>query len=156
MQYGVHPGPDSLLEPLALIAAAALVGGALLVVTRLILTRTRGRRARRRRMRAAATAELRARAMMSELCPHGWHAQISMSAGVGDPDGPLFDRAGSGVALHWAELSRDAGRPAVVRCVWGDTIAEALEAMVADRRTDETLEQIEHRAVADGATWPDA
>jgi hypothetical protein len=35
------------------------------------------------------------------------------------------------------------------------TINEALDAMVADRRTDETLEQIEHGAAADGAWWPD-
>ena len=39
--------------------------------------------------------------------------------------------------------------------VWARTVGEALEAMVADRRTDETLEQIERGAVADGALWPD-
>ena len=43
-----------------------------------------------------------------------------------------------------------------MRRVWAPTIGEALEAMVADRRTDETLEQIEQGAVADGALWPDA
>jgi hypothetical protein len=43
----------------------------------------------------------------------------------------------------------------VIRRVWAPTIGEALDAMVADRRTDETLEQIEQGAVADGALWPD-
>lgn len=45
---------------------------------------------------------------------------------------------------------------AEVRRVWAPTIGEALDAMVADRRTDETLQQIEQAAHADGALWPDA
>jgi len=43
-----------------------------------------------------------------------------------------------------------------VRRVWAPSVAEALEAMVADRRTDAALEQIEARASADGISWPDA
>ena len=58
------------------------------------------------------------------------------------------------MALDWTEL-REGSRPAVMRRVWALTVAEALEAMVADRRTDETLEQIERGAVADGALWPE-
>ena len=46
-------------------------------------------------------------------------------------------------------------RPAVMRRVWAGSVSEALEAMVADRRTDETLEQIERGAVADGVLWPE-
>lgn len=42
-----------------------------------------------------------------------------------------------------------------MRRVWAPTIGEALDAMVADRRTDETLEEIEQGAAADGALWPD-
>jgi hypothetical protein len=92
---------------------------------------------------------------MSELCPHGWRAQITMFEGseAMPPDAPEGDRAH--VALDWAEFEDETGRVAVVRRVWAPTIAEALEAMVADRRTDETLEQIERGAVADGAPWPD-
>jgi hypothetical protein len=159
MQYGVHPGPDSLLEPLLLIVAGACVGGLLLPLTRFLVTRTRGairdRRAARRRMRAAATAETRARAMMSELCPHGWHARIILLEGAIDPDGNVAGGAHPRVALDWTELGDETGRPAVMRRVSGESIASALEAMVADRRTDETLEQIEQGAVADGALWPD-
>lgn len=49
-----HPGPVNLLDPLLLLG----------VGTR----------------QAAASAELRSRAMMSELCPHGWRAQITLSS----------------------------------------------------------------------------
>ena len=125
------------------------------------MARTRGwwhaRRAERRRLRAAATAEVRARTMMSELCPFGWHAQITILEGPIHPaelddDMPLPPAK---VALDWTELSALEGRPAVMRRVWADSVGEALEKMVADRRTDETLEQIEQGAVADGALWPD-
>jgi hypothetical protein len=159
MQYGIHPGPDSLLEPLLLIVAGACAGGLLLPLMRWVVTRTRGvirtRRAQRRRLRAAATAETRARAMMSELCPHGWHAQITLLEGAIDPDGNVAGGVRPRVALDWTELSAGSGRPAVMRRVWSDSVAGALDAMVADRRTDETLEQIEQGAVADGALWPD-
>jgi hypothetical protein len=92
---------------------------------------------------------------MSELCPHGWRAQLTLF-GAGDampPDAPEGERAR--VALDWAEFKDESGRIAVVRRVWAPTIAEALESMVADRRTDETLEQIELGATADGTPWPD-
>jgi hypothetical protein len=46
-------------------------------------------------------------------------------------------------------------RVAAVRRVWAPTISEALDAMVADRRTDETLQNIEQAALADGVRWPD-
>lgn len=160
IQYGIHPGPDSLLEPLLLIVAGACAGALLLPVTRVAVTRVRraarARRAARRRLRADATVERRARAMMSELCPYGWHAQITLLEGAIDPDGidsrpPAQPR----VALDWAELSAETGRPVVMRRVWAGSIGAALEAMVADRRTDETLEQIEQGADADGARWPD-
>jgi hypothetical protein len=158
VQNGVRPGPASLLGPLLLIVAGACVGGLLLPLTRLVVTRVRaalrGRRIARRRLRAAATAELRARAMMSELCPFGWHARVTLLEGAVDPDGHVAGGRPR-VALEWTELSADSARPAVMRRVWADSIASALDAMVADRRTDETLEQIEQGAVADGASWPD-
>jgi hypothetical protein len=159
MQYGVHPGPDSLLEPLLLIVGGACVGALLLPLTHVLVTRLRaairGWRTARRRLRAAATVETRARAMMSELCPHGWHAQITLLEGAIDPEGNVAGGRRPRVALDWTELSAEDGRPAVMRRVWAESIGAALEAMVADRRTDETLEQIEQGAVADGALWPD-
>ena len=151
---------SSPLEPLLFILAGACVGALLLPVLRILVTRARGglqaRRHRRRRITARATAEQRARAMMSELCPHGWRAQITLYDGqVGRAPGPSGEPIRGAVALDWFELRAGGGEPAVMRRVWANTIAEALEAMVADRRTDETLEQIELRASADGALWPD-
>ena len=147
----------------ALVVAAVLLAvaaGVLLVfVVIQIVPRLRaGLRARRRGWldaHSAALAEARARAMMDELCPHGWRAQITLF-GPGDelpPDAPDDDRAL--VALDWAELESERRGIAVVRRVWAPSIVEALDAMVVDRRTDETLEQIEQSAVADGTLWPD-
>ena len=113
------------------------------------------RSASRRRLRAEASTEARARAMMSELCPHGWRAQIVLFGPDDElpPDAPLGAR--SQVALDWAELEDERRGVAVVRRVWAASIAEALEAMVADRRADEMLERIEQSAVSDGTLWPD-
>jgi hypothetical protein len=141
-----HPGPVSLVDPVLVLVLGACVGGLMLWVLGLLVPRARRMwrawRGERRRLRTVANAELRARTLMSELCPHGWRAQITMSEG-------------SRVALDWAELEDESGQPAVLRRVWAPTIVDALEAMVADRQTDETLEQIEQGAMADGTLWPD-
>jgi hypothetical protein len=152
-------GHASLLEPLALLGFIVCGGVLVVPLLGLLVSRSRGTRrdwrAKRRRLRAAATAETRARALMGELCPHGWRAQITL---LGADEGQVPTAANgepARVALDWTELQDESGRPAVMRRVWAPTIGEALDAMVADRRTDETLEQIEHGAVADGALWPD-
>ncbi len=113
------------------------------------------RNRRRESEHAAATAELRARSLMGELCPNGWRAQLTLFA-RGDelPRGaPRGDRGT--VMLDWAELG-EPGHVEVVRRVWAPTIAEALEAMVADRRTDVALETIERNAAVPQDLWPDA
>ncbi len=160
VQFGgerAHPGPDSLLGPLLLIVGGACVGALLIPLVGFLVRRARaalyGWRARRRRLRIAATAERRARVMMSELCPHGWRAQLTLYEGVTEQENGEPVRGP--VALDWFEMTARGDRPAVMRRVWAATIGEALEAMVNDRRTDETLEQIELRASADGALWPD-
>ncbi len=153
---GVHPRHANLLAPALTIVVTAVLGGLLIAVLERTVPPIRrslhARAARRRRIRAAATAELRARAMMDELCPYGWRAQIVLFSSAEDlpPDAP--DRSKSRVQLDWAELRE----PATIRRVWAQNVHEALEAMVADRITDETLQQIEHQALADGASWPDA
>jgi hypothetical protein len=134
----------------AIAVAAVLVAWLASATMPRLRRRLLARRRQRQRLRALATAEARARALMSELCPHGWRAQITLF-GPGDelpPDAPSGERAR--VALDWAELEDEHRRVAVVRRVWAASIGDALEAMVADRRTDETLEQIEQ-----GAVWPD-
>ncbi len=159
VQFGgvrFHPGQVNLIAPLILAAFVICVGALIVPLLGLAVSSCRDTvrswRGRRRRLQAAAGAETRARAMMSELCPHGWRAQMTILAGEEETGGGRH----GGVALEWTELENESGRPAVIRRVWAPTIGEALEAMVADRRTDETLERIEQGAVADGALWPDA
>jgi hypothetical protein len=165
VQFGggrLHPGAGGLVISVALILFVVALGAAMGPALNLAVSGARGAvrswRSRRRRLRTAADAEARARALMSELCPHGWRAQITLFSAA-DPDDhrpltPHGERAL--VALDWAELGEDGARPVVMRRVWARTIGEAFEAMVADRRTDETLEEIERGAVADGVLWPDS
>jgi hypothetical protein len=160
VQFGgerFHPGRVSLLDPVILIGIVAGLGVTVLPLLTVIVKRTRttvrARRAERRRLRSAAGAERRARAMMSELCPHGWKAQITIYEG---PEWQLEEGLERGrVSLDWAELEPGTGRALVLRHVSAASVGEALDAMVAGRRTDETLEQIEQGAASEGALWPD-
>ena len=133
--------------------------GALLTLLGLLVGPVRrvrnARRAARRRRHAAPGDEMRARAMMSELCPHGWRAEITLFAGAEEQLPIGRDGRRHAVALDWAELEGWSRQPAVTRRVVATTLSEALEAMITDRRTDETLERIEQHASADGVLWPD-
>ncbi len=157
-EAGLHPGRVNLLEPLFSLVLAACGGGLLLALLGCAVPRTRravrSRVARRRRRRAAAGAELRARAMMDELCPDGWRATITLTGGCQEPPEAAPEGRRDVVALDWAELDSERSDAAVVRRVSAPTISEALDAMVLDRHTDETLQQIEQAALADGALWP--
>jgi hypothetical protein len=139
------------LGAIALLIAIPLVAA---VAGTLLATGARRLLRRRRRatteLRGAADFEARLRAAMSELCPNGWRAYVTVFGAEDElpPDAPSGQR--SRVALDWAELDVDGNDAVIVRRVWAGTVAEAMEAMVADRRTDETLEQIERAAV-----WPD-
>jgi hypothetical protein len=131
----------------------AAAGAVLLVLAGLLLLREL------RRYRAARPHdddEVRARALMGELCPNGWQAQITMFGAVASapPDAPRFESGGL-VAIDWAELPGDDDEQPVVRRVWAPSIAAALDAMVEDRRTDEVLERIERTANADDDPWDD-
>ena len=160
LPVGPDAGSASVLDPLLSLLFAACGGALLVAVLQLFVPRARraarARTARRRRRRAAWSAELRARAMMDELCPHGWRAQIILLGASdqlpGEAPGARRDR----VSLDWIAFEADRSSGGVVRRVSAPTINEALEAMVADRRTDETLERIEQAALADGDNWPDA
>jgi hypothetical protein len=157
LKHPYHAEHSNLIAPMLMLIAAAAAGLVLVPAVRLSRRRVvlsfRAWRLRRRRQRDSASAELRARAIMGELCPFGWSCQITLYEGPlpADEDPPP-DR----IALDWVELHQQAGRPAVMRRVWAPSIADALDAMVADRRTDLALEQIELRATIEGADWPDA
>ncbi len=83
---------------------------------------------------------------MDELCSYGWQAQIVLfsSAEQLPPDAP--EPARTRVQLDWAELRE----PTIIRRIWAPSVSQALEAMVADRITDETLQQIEATSVFSG------
>jgi len=92
-------------------------------------------------------------AVMGELCPHGWQAQITLY-GWGAPvpaDAPP-SRVPL-VELEWKQFEEDSRRVAIARRVWAPSIGEALESMVRDRRTDLTLEQIERSVSEEEDIW---
>jgi hypothetical protein len=116
------------------------------------------RHVRRRNRRAKPVGDQwQALAVMGELCPSGWQAQITVY-GWGAPvpaDAPPA-RAPL-IELEWKQFEEESGRIAVARRVWAPTIGDALQTMVEDRRTDLTLEQIEQAAAAehDDLWWSD-
>jgi hypothetical protein len=136
---------------LAICGAAFVVGLGTRLMPRVHRT-VRDRHAHRRRAHAAAVAEVRARAMMDALCPHGWRAEIKL---IDLTARARSDEAQHPVALDWTAFEHADSRDGIVRRVWASSIREALDAMVADRRTDATLQQIEQAALAEGARWPD-
>jgi len=112
---------------------------------------------RRRHRRSKPVADQwQALAVMGELCPHGWQAQITLYGwGAPVPDDAPASRVPL-VELEWKQFDEESGRVAVARRVWAPTIGEALQSMVEDRRTDLTLEQIEHAADEDDdVRWDD-
>jgi hypothetical protein len=152
---GHHPKGGSLVGPALTLVVAAAIGWLVLTVLRRIVPPSRqrlnSRRIRRRRLHSAATAELRARAMMDELCPHGWQAEIVMYSSAEELPEEAPDPDHVRVHLDWEALHEQT----VSRRVWAQDVHQALEAMVADRVTEDTLHQIEQQALADGISWPD-
>jgi hypothetical protein len=138
-----HPAAshDTLRIMLAIVAMAAacvLVG---------IHLRRRYRRPKR------VGDEWQALAVMGELCPHGWQAQINLygwNAPVPDDAPPSRTPL---VDLEWRQFDEAQERVVVARRVWAPSIGEALQSMVEDRRTDMALEQIEREASEDEGVW---
>jgi hypothetical protein len=156
----VHRGHGTVLAPLLFVTVVTLSGGLLLLFAGRVLPWARrvvrSRRTRWRQQHGVANIEMRAWALMDELCPDGWRAQVTLFASP--PQGPSSEGSPAPrdvVALDWTAFEHDSSEEPTVRRVWAPTIEQALEAMVADRQTDETLAQIEQGALADGAVWPD-
>ena len=158
MLAAIRSGASSAGRGLAVVAQLELVaaGAVLLVLAGLLLAREIRRWRSRHRPHSD---EVRARAMMGELCPNGWHAQVTLyasptgvSAGAAVESGESRGRGGA-VSIDWAELPGDGGESPPTRRVWAPTIVEGLAAMVEDRRTDEVLERIERSAGADDDPW---
>jgi hypothetical protein len=126
----------------------------LLVVAMALVTIWIVRYLRRRNRRPKPVSDQwQALAVMGELCPTGWQAQITVY-GWGAPVPP--DAPPSRVPLielEWKQFEEESGRIAVARRVWAPTIGQALQTMVEDRRTDLTLEQIEQAAAEQDDLW---
>jgi hypothetical protein len=141
VQGGHAPATDTLVVVLLIVA---LTLGFVLIVLH---------QRRRFRKHKPVTDQWQALAVMGELCPHGWQAQITLY-GWGAPvpaDAPP-SRAPL-VELEWKQFEPETQRVAVARRVWAPTIGQALQAMVEDRWTDVTLEQIEQTVTEDGDVW---
>jgi hypothetical protein len=144
----IRSGSSAAGRSLAVVAQLELVlaGAVLLVLAGLLLSREL------RRWRAARRPhgdEVRARALMGELCPNGWQARVTLYGSA--QASPRSD--GALVAVDWFELPGEHSEPPLTRRVWAPTIAEGLAGMVEDRRTDEVLERIERLANADDDPW---
>ena len=152
MLAAIRSGASAASRSLAVVAQLerVLVGAVLLVLAGLLLARE-GKRWRTRHR--PHSHEVRARAVMGELCPNGWQAQLTLY-GSGSAAAPGSPHGGDMVAVDWSELPGDGGELPPTRRVWAATITDALAAMVQDRRTDEVLERIERSAGADDDPWP--
>jgi hypothetical protein len=152
MLAAIRSGASAASRSLEVVAQLelVLVGAVLLALAGLLLTRELRRWRGRSRPHSD---EVRARAMMGELCPNGWQAQLTLYASGhgGQPGAPQGSE--SLVAVDWSELASDGDDAPPQRRVWGATISEGLAAMVEDRRTDEVLERIERSAAIDDDLW---
>jgi hypothetical protein len=111
-------------------------------------------RRRNRRPRNVAD-QWQALAVMGELCPHGWQAQLTLYGwGAPVPDDAPPARTPL-VELEWKQFDEESGHVVVARRVWAPTIEQALQSMVEDRQTDFTLEQIEQAASDQNLRWDD-
>jgi hypothetical protein len=103
-----------------------------------------------------ADREWHARAVMSELCPEGWTAEITVYGWGAPPPPDAPPSAQPLVSVVWSEFQATEygeARKVVARRIWAPSVALAMEAMIADRRLDLDLEQIEQSAGLDASDF---
>jgi hypothetical protein len=141
VQGGHAPAPAHETILIVLIIAAMAVAFGLIAIY-----------LRRHRQPKPVTDQWQALAVMGELCAHGWQANITLY-GWGAPVPPDAPAARVPlVELEWKQFDEDE-RVVVARRVWAPTIAQALQTMVDDRRTDITFEQIEQAVADEDDVW---
>lgn len=95
-------------------------------------------------------------AVMGDLCPDGWLARITLRGGTGPTFGDRPSPGPRSVELEWRQFDGPSGRVVAARRLSAPTIAAAMQAMVEDRSTDMTLEEIEQAAAErDDLVWSD-
>ena len=108
---------------------------------------------RRNRRPKPVSDQWQALAVMGELCPYGWQAEVTLYGwGAPVPEDAPPARTPL-VALDWKQFGEEPGRVLVQRRMWARTIEEALQKMVDDRRLDVRLEQIGQEATSDDVPW---
>jgi hypothetical protein len=92
-------------------------------------------------------------AVMGELCPRGWQAQITLY-GAGAPTPPDAPPARPPlVELEWKQFDGEPRQVTAERRAWARTIPGALQMMVDDRCTDLSLEQTDHATGEGRNAW---
>jgi hypothetical protein len=128
----------------------ALVIAAMALASLLILLYLR----RRYRRSKPVGDQWQALAVMGELCPDGWQAQITLRGWNAPVPADAPPSRVPLVELEWTQFEEDSAQIAVARRVWAPTIGDSLQMMVEDRRTDVTLEQIEQTVTdEDDLSW---
>ncbi len=97
---------------------------------------------RRERRPPPVRDQWQALAVMSELCPDGWQAQITVHGKGASMPAEVPDALLAAVELEWKQFAGESGRVVVARRLSAPTIGTALQMMVDDRRTDIELEQM--------------
>ncbi len=107
---------------------------------------------RRHRRPKPVSDQWQALAVMGELCADGWQAHITLYGwGAPVPDDAPASRVPL-VELEWKQFD-EPGRVVVARRIWAPTIAQALQTMVDDRRTDIEFERIEQAVADEDDVW---
>jgi hypothetical protein len=108
---------------------------------------------RRERQRKRVVDQWQTLAVMGELCPRGWQAQITLY-GDGAPV-PLDAPAARAplVELEWQQFDGEPRQVITARHAWARTIGGALQMMVDDRCTDLDLEQLGHAGGEERGIW---
>jgi hypothetical protein len=144
---GYRWGSDSApwLETLAIMLAVVAMAIACVLVFR--------RLRRRERQRKRVADQWQTLAVMGELCPRGWQAQITLY-GDGAPV-PLDAPAARAplVELEWQHFDGEPRQVIAARHAWARTIGGALQMMVDDRCTDLDLEQLRHAGDEERGIW---
>ena len=108
---------------------------------------------RRRDRNEPVRDQWQAMAVMGELCPDGWDAQLTLYGwGAPIPEDAPASRTPL-VELEWRQYAEGSDEAIAVRRAWAPTIELALQKMVDTRRADLALEDIERELSGDRDSW---